>query len=204
MITEKETKEDVIKNNYLNGDKFNVDEIELFDKISFNVELAKKITNKTVEGRIITRDGRDVRILYFNKCGKTDYPIVALIKDKSGGEMFCSYSDKGALTIGYESYNDLFIIVPSNTKYDYFIPKRMQPCVVRNIPTDLWRVAVCKYSNDVHSMPIFYSINTEEGYCYWADFLPLTKVTEHLIGTNKSYEELIKEIYKDSICNENI
>lgn len=49
MITEKETKEDAIKNNYLNGDKFNVDEIELFNKISFNVELAKKITNKIVE-----------------------------------------------------------------------------------------------------------------------------------------------------------
>lgn len=203
MITEKETKEDVIKNNYLNGDKFNVDEIGLFDKIPFNVELAKKITNKTVEGCIITRDGRYVRILCFNRCGKTNYPIVALIKDKSGGEMLCSYSDKGALTIGCESCNDLFIIVPSNTKYDYFIPKRMQPCVVRDTSTDLWRVAVCKYSNDVHSIPIFYSISTEEGYCYWADFLPLTKVTEHLIGTNKSYKELIKEMYKDSICNGN-
>lgn len=203
MITEKETKEDVIKNNYLNGDKFNADEIELFDKIPFNVELAKKITNKTVEGHIVTRDGRSVRIICFDRCSGAYYPIIALVKDKFCGEIYHSYSNEGALNIGYESDNDLFIIVPSDAKYDYFIPKRMQPCVVRDTSTDLWRVAVCKYSNDVHSMPIFYSINTEEGYCYWADFLPLTKVTEHLIGTNKSYKELIKETYKDSICNEN-
>ena len=71
MITEKEIKEDVIKNNYLNGDKFNVDEIELFDKILFNVELAKKITNKIVEGHIVTRDGRSVRIICFDRRGGT-------------------------------------------------------------------------------------------------------------------------------------
>ena len=191
MITEKETKEDAIKNNYLNGDKFNVDEIGLFDKIPFNVELAKKITNKTVEGHIVTRDGRSVRIICFDRCGGAYYPIIALIKDKLGGEMYHSYSNEGALNIGYESDNDLFIIVPSDAKYDYFIPKRMQPCVMRDTSTDLWRVAVCKHSNDVHSMPIFYSINTEEGY--WADFLPLT---EHLIGTNKIF---IKLNYKNEI-----
>ena len=33
-----------------------------FKKIPFNLELAKKITNKEVKGRIVTRDGQQARL----------------------------------------------------------------------------------------------------------------------------------------------
>lgn len=167
-----------------------------YKRISFDIELAKKITNKTVEGHIITREGKDVKILCFNRCDKTNYPIVALIKDKFDWEKFGLYSDKGSLNIGCESCNDLFITVPNYAKYDYFIPKRMQPCVVRDTFTDLWEVGVCRGTNS-NKVPIFYSRNNSDGFCHWKYFLPLTKVTERLICTNKSYKELINELNKE-------
>lgn len=37
-----------------------------FKKIPFNIELAKKITNKEVTGRIVTKDGRNAKILCWD------------------------------------------------------------------------------------------------------------------------------------------
>lgn len=54
-------------------------------KVPFEVELAKRIQNKECEGRIVTCDGRDVRIVCLDrKC--FDYPIVALIDNIDNGE----------------------------------------------------------------------------------------------------------------------
>ena len=38
-------------------------------RVPFDVEMAKKITNGEVEGRVVTRDGRSVRILCFDRKG---------------------------------------------------------------------------------------------------------------------------------------
>lgn len=54
-------------------------------KVPFEVKLAKRIQNKECEGRIVTCDGRDVRIVCWDrKC--FDYPIVALIDNIDNGE----------------------------------------------------------------------------------------------------------------------
>lgn len=37
-----------------------------FKKVPFNLELAKKITNKEMKGRIVTEDGLIARIVCFN------------------------------------------------------------------------------------------------------------------------------------------
>lgn len=38
-----------------------------FKRVPFNLELAKKIASKETKGRIVTRDGRQVRIICFDK-----------------------------------------------------------------------------------------------------------------------------------------
>lgn len=48
--------------------------------IPFDLELAKKITNGEIEGRIVTREGRNVRVICWDKKDK-DYPIVCLVND---------------------------------------------------------------------------------------------------------------------------
>lgn len=47
-------------------------------KVPFDVEMAKKITNGEVKGRVVTREGNNVRILCWDKKDKT-YHIAALV-----------------------------------------------------------------------------------------------------------------------------
>lgn len=47
-------------------------------RVPFDLELAKKITNKEVEGRVITRKGYKAKILTFNM-DNVDYPICATV-----------------------------------------------------------------------------------------------------------------------------
>lgn len=50
-------------------------------KIPFDLELAKRIVNKEVDGKIITGDGRNVRVICWDSKAERDYPIIALIED---------------------------------------------------------------------------------------------------------------------------
>lgn len=76
-------------------------------RYKFDISLAKKIQNKEIEGKIVTRDGRNVRILCFDR-NSIDC-IVVLIDNKSW-EMIESYTLDGALyDLGIESPLDLFI-----------------------------------------------------------------------------------------------
>lgn len=76
-------------------------------RYKFDISLAKKIQNKEFEGKIVTRDGRNVRILCFDR-NSIDC-IVVLIDNKSW-EMIESYTLDGALyDLGIESPLDLFI-----------------------------------------------------------------------------------------------
>lgn len=54
-------------------------------RIPFDVELAKKITSGEVEGKVVTRDGRSVRIICWDRKGVN--PIVALIEQQNGEEV---------------------------------------------------------------------------------------------------------------------
>lgn len=63
-------------------------------RVPFEIELAKKITNKEIEGRIVTKHGKIVRIICWDrKC--VDYPIVALIDYAEKGENFWFYTTEG-------------------------------------------------------------------------------------------------------------
>lgn len=51
-------------------------------KMPFDIELAKKITEKSVKGRIVTRDGRNARIACWNyKSLSGEYPLLVLIEN---------------------------------------------------------------------------------------------------------------------------
>lgn len=64
--------------------------------VPFDFEMAKKIANKEIEGRIVTRDGGNARILCFDANGR--FPIVALI-DGEDGEIPVSYTSNGLYQI---------------------------------------------------------------------------------------------------------
>lgn len=80
-------------------------------RVPFEVELAKRIQNKECEGRIVTRDGRDARIICWDKKSDCYYNIVALI-NCVGTEKISTYNKNGYVVTGKEEYNDLLLEIP--------------------------------------------------------------------------------------------
>lgn len=87
-----------------------------FITIPFDVERAKRISSGEEEGKIVTRDGKEVRIVCFN-VRHNNYPIVGLI-DEGNYESAESFSKNGEYSIGDGELDcDLFLKVPEWTKY---------------------------------------------------------------------------------------
>lgn len=164
-----------------------------FKKIPFDLELAKKITDKEIKGRIISQAGHQARIICFDKDGgQSDYPIVALIQIEPTDERMYTFSKEGAYSIGNESCRDLMIEVPTYYRdYSNFIPQKWRPCLVRDCDDEPWNVLACAGKNTDGDV-LFYGPGRTK--YTWRHVLPLSKVTERLVGTTKSYEQLIKEL----------
>lgn len=81
--------------------------------IPFDIELAKKITNGEVEGKVVTRDGRNARIVCWDRADKI-YPIVGLCNyPDSDNEIVYSYTKDGYFDHTKKGYNqDLVLEVP--------------------------------------------------------------------------------------------
>lgn len=168
-----------------------------FKRVPFNLELAKKITNVEVKGHIVTRDGRQARIICFDRKENEDIfdppkNIVALVTKKDGSEGVFAVRDDGMILLNEETDYDFLIEVPTyNRDYSNFIPQKWQPCLVRDIDNEFWNVAVCAGKN-TEGVVLFYG--TGRLKYTWGQVLPLSQITERLVGTTKSYKELIKEL----------
>lgn len=168
-----------------------------YKKIPFDLELAKKITNKEVKGRIVTQNGRQVRIICFDKDGEQSaYPIIALIQIEPHDERMFTFSKKGFYSIGLESSNDLILEVPTYYRdYSNFVPQKWQPCLVRENEDEIWLLQVSKGKRCDDGV-LFYCPDGSPNV--WRHCLPLSKATQRLIGTTKSYEELLQELDTES------
>lgn len=78
-------------------------------KVPFDLELAKKITNKECEGKIVTRSGRSARIVCFDM--KSDSCIVAIIQDEFDEHVY-SYPKDGCIILNKQSGSDLILEIP--------------------------------------------------------------------------------------------
>lgn len=162
-----------------------------FKKVPFDLELAKKITNKDVKGRIVTEDGHEVRIIcydYRHFGGKNR--LVALI-DLGDHELALAYNNEGKEIDNREKFA-IHLEVPTYHKdYSNFVPCKWQPCLVRDCDYEPWTALVCVGKNTYGNV-LFYGQGLQK--YTWRQVLPLSKITECLVGTTKSYEELIQEL----------
>lgn len=156
-------------------------------RVPFNVELAKKITEGKIKGaKIITDLYHAARILAFDIKG--DYHIAVAIEDDSLGELVYEFDSNG---VTYNTEERLQLYVPTNyNSYSNFTPQKWQPCLVRDFTDETWivRVATGKVVNGYFT---FY--NDEGNTDIFNITLPISKLTIKLLGTNKSYEELLEE-----------
>lgn len=81
--------------------------------IPFDLELAKKITSGEAEGKVVTRDGRNARIVCWDRADKI-YPIVGLCNyPDSDNEIVYSYTKDGYFDHTKKGYNqDIVLEVP--------------------------------------------------------------------------------------------
>lgn len=86
--------------------------------IPFEVELAKEIQTGTKPGKIVTRDGKDARVVCWDRQDDT-YPIVVLFWNKERSNEFCkTYRNNGCfLENGEENKYDLTLQVPEWTQF---------------------------------------------------------------------------------------
>lgn len=159
-----------------------------YKKIPFDLELAKKITQNEAKGRIMTEDNLPARIVCFDlKHGGSK--ILAVLVDCGDYEIGIRCDLDGICVDDMKEYKfNLRIEVPTYYRdYSNFKPKKYQPCLVRNGEDCLWGIQVYSHT-DYQGKKLFY-----DG-CYLRQFtnvLPISEATKRLIGTKKSYEELI-------------
>ena len=163
-------------------------------RVPFNIELAKKITDGKIKGaKIIDGLNRSVRILNFNLKGK--FPIAAVISLEDITEAVYCFTNNGTFNEYTNDEKNLQILVPVHyNDYSNFVPQKWQPCLVRNL-TDLpWiiRVATGEYTES--NKPYFFdSLPDLKGIERHDYYLPLSKLTIKLLGSRKSYEQLLEE-----------
>ena len=168
-----------------------------FKKVSFNLELAKKITNHDLKGRIVTKDGRNAKILCWGMQWYGTHRLVALVEDGDKEiAISCYFNGKRTDEVYNGDSFDLYLEVPTYYHdYSNFDPCQLQPCVVRDANYERWNVMVCAGKNTDGDV-VFYG-NGFPKYTF-LHVLPLSKITERLIGKTKSYEELIQELDAES------
>lgn len=144
-------------------------------RVPFDLELAKKITNKEEKGHIVTRDGRQVRIICFDKSGI--YPIVALIQVTSYEEAAYSFSNEGAYSFGNKTCHDLCLEVPNqNLKTEL---KPFEKVLVRDRDSMRWKSDLFSYTDIENRMYVCVGSS-------WRQCIPY-EGNEDLLGTvNKS------------------
>ena len=92
-------------------------EEEKMVRIPFDINMAKGISSGFTEGRIITRDGHNVRIICWN--AKTKYPIIALREVNNKLEMLLTLYKNGTFMpfLSEPTDNDLFLEVPEYASF---------------------------------------------------------------------------------------
>lgn len=144
----------------------------------FSIEKAKRITEGKDEGKIVTRDGNDVRILCFDALGENS--IVALIKTADDNEDVETYKDDGSC-FEDESEYDLLIEIPIPAKINQGALKPFDKVLVRDEDEDKWRADFFSHIDESRDLPYVCMSNV------WGQCIPY-EGNEHLLGTTNDPE----------------
>jgi hypothetical protein len=150
--------------------------------IPFDLETAKKIQSGEIEGRITTKDGKDVRIVCTDKASTDDdnkTQIVCLIR--LGARELVSIHDPNTGTcwdIEDGNAQHLVLEVPDNEPQF----KPFDKVLVRNEDTTAWGCAI--FSHITNTASFQYAANS----LLWKQCIPY-EGNEHLVGTTDKPKE---------------
>ena len=81
-----------------------------FVKVTFELELAKRIQNKECDGRIVTRDGKKARIVCWDAEGRDDYILALLFSENR--EYPVNFMPNGCMVKDERTKSDLMLEIP--------------------------------------------------------------------------------------------
>lgn len=152
-------------------------------RIPFNLELAKKIMNGEIEGRIIRNDGANVRIVSWNYTSMSKkYPLACFVENGIY-EQSALYTNDGK----YKSWEDkdirnredLSIEITSFVKIQF---KPFDKVLVRQSETCKWEASF--FSNITDEVHKYRCCGMNYMFC-----IPYNEQTAHLLGTKDNWEE---------------
>ena len=171
-----------------------------YKRVPFDIELAKKIQSGEVEGRIVTKNGGEARILAFDskayfvesktECYTTkdkgiNKPLVVEYLDVNGDStcyQVVNLLSNGKLVTWGDSDCDLIIELSEETPKHEFKP--FDKVLVRDNPTQEWVCTLLSSVKDDGDYPIYLSICNYP----WIECIPY-EGNEHLVGTTKNPEQ---------------
>lgn len=154
-------------------------------RVPFEVELAKKITEKSVEGKIVTRNGESVRIVCFDR--KDEFrPIIALI---NSGDMEIHYvfSEKGKFVNDHVlDTHDLMLEIP-----EYMTFKDGDVIAYDNVK-DVFFIIGSKCS--ITDENPHYYVKYEKGYITFGTEDSFCRLKGSRLATEEEKQKLIDEL----------
>lgn len=144
--------------------------------IPFSLETARKIQAGEIEGKIITRNGEDVRIVAWDRKNEHHTPITALV-DYGEKESTVYYSENGEYDFGNNTHNDLVLEVPYNERQF----KPFDRVLVRN-GESCWQCALFSHMSNRDDFPYF-----ANDFAF-QQCIPY-EGNEHLVGTTDKPKE---------------
>ncbi len=152
-------------------------------RIPFNLELAKKIMNGEIEGRIIRNDGANVRIVSWNYTSMSKKYTLACFVENGIYEQSALYTNDGK----YKSWEDkdirnredLSIEITSFVKIQF---KPFDKVLVRQSETCKWEASF--FSNITDEVHKYRCCGMNYMFC-----IPYNEQTAHLLGTKDNWEE---------------
>jgi len=154
-----------------------------FKRIPFDLEMAKKITNGEMVGRVVTRDGLSARIACFDFKYMTKNLLVLV--DHGNTEIIKFYNTTGRFDCVKEHDSDLLLEVPSyKPKYEF---KAFDKVLYRNSLDKKWCADLFGYFDDENDY--YYLIGYGKEDMKSIKIIPYNEKTAHLLGTSLDYEE---------------
>lgn len=146
----------------------------------FEAERAKRIQAGDEPGEIVTRDGRSVRVVCWDRENQF-YPIIALVRDAdSPSEGIYSVGIDGAAYKDERSEHDLMICASERRRYKF---EPFQRVLVRDFDIEEWMCDVFSHykMGDKFS---FVCVGSAYKCC-----IPYNDETKHLLGTTDNWED---------------
>ena len=158
---------------------------KLMKQIPFDLERALRIQNGEEEGKVVNKNGYNVRIICTD--AKGDFPVIGLVSgpDSSYETPYC-FTETGKFTKDDpENIYDLLLKIPIKQKQ--FDLKPFDKVLVRDYETEQWQVNIFSHYNKAdRGEQIAVCL-----YSAWVECIPYNDDTKYLVGTTDSLETLI-------------